>query len=321
MSTEHGGGGVGGGFRRRFGRGLAILLPSILTLWLLFQIAGFLFSTVAQPINAGIRLLVIRVVPYVLPEDDLPGWFVVTREQVQEYAREIDRDPDRADIGVFEESTGLYVLSEVDRRRVVDRIRRINLSERWSRNPLYEAAGLVVAVLLIYFAGLLLGNFIGRKIYERLESLVSRVPGFKQIYPHVKQLVDLVLGEKKIAFQQVVLIEYPGPGIWSIGFLTGDAVRQIDGPAGGRVRTVFIPNSPTPFTGFTVSVREDRIVRMHMTVDEALRFVVTAGVLSPEGDRSAAASAASGASAEVIDRPGVGAPEAGAGRAEGSGLR
>src|SRR5262249_33807274 len=104
---------------------------------------------------------------------------------------------------------------------------------------------------------------------------------FKQVYPHVKQVVDMIFGEKQIAFKRVVLVEYPRKGIWSVGFVTSAGMRDVGEFAGERVLTVFIPSTPTPFTGFTITVKESEAMSAPITVDEALRFVLTGGVLVP----------------------------------------
>lgn len=250
-------------FRRFFAKGLAILLPTIVTLWLLWQAFGFLFANVAQPINKATRLAVIWGVPQVLSEEELPSWFQVTDEEL--VRERIDRKVDDS-------------MSDASLRR---EIRREYLRDFWNSHWYLNMTGLFVAIVLIYLAGVLLGNIVGKSIYVRVERLITQVPGFKQIYPHVKQLVDLVLGDQKMAFSKVVLVEYPSQGIWTVGFLTGSSIREIDGPAGAEVVSVFIPTSPTPFTGFTINVPKDRAIEMHMSVDEALRFVITAGVLAP----------------------------------------
>jgi uncharacterized membrane protein len=155
------------------------------------------------------------------------------------------------------------------------------LSEFWASHWYLNLTGLVIAIMLIYLSGVLLGNIVGKTVYNWLEHLITQVPGFKQIYPHVKQVVDMILGDNKMAFSQVVLVEYPKDGIWTVGFLTGNSMRQIDKSAGGTVVSVFIPTSPTPFTGFTINVRKEQAIEMNMSVEEALRFIITAGVLAP----------------------------------------
>lgn len=251
-------------FRRFFGRGLAILLPSIVTLWLLWQAFTFVFDTVAKPINSGIRVAIIEAVE-LFPDDTRPGWYAVTEEQVAN--RKIER-----------QRQGLRAIEE---DAVERNIRLEQFREFWDSYLLLETTGLFIAIILIYLAGMLLSNFVGRRLYHRIERLIARIPGFKQVYPHVKQVVDLIVGEKKMAFSKVVLVEYPSKDIWTIGFLTGESIRDIDEAAGERVQSVFIPTSPTPFTGFTINVAKAKIRTLDMTVEQALRFVITAGVLAP----------------------------------------
>jgi uncharacterized membrane protein len=274
-------------FRRFFGRGLGILLPTIVTLWILWQAFSFVYTNVAEPINRATRIAVIWVVPQVYSVGSRPEWFEITEEEVLQ-AR----------------SDGRYRPGTPD-ATIIKTMRRDQLRRVWNDYGILNLSGFIIAILLIYFAGLLLGNFFGRQIYLRVEALIARVPGFKQVYPHVKQVIELILGEKKMAFSKVVLVEYPSQGIWTIGFLTGDSLRDIDASAGGRVVSIFIPTSPTPFTGFTINVLAAKAIAVDVSIEEALRFVITAGVLTPEstgvagGPRTLAAASAEEAVAKV----------------------
>jgi uncharacterized membrane protein len=251
-------------FKRFFSRGLAILLPTAVTLWLLWQAFGFVYNTVAQPINKATRITVIWVVPKVMSEESLPEWFQVTSQEI------VDARTNRTEIRESDTDASVRLM-----------LRREYLQNFWREHPYLNLTGLFIAILLIYLAGVLLGNIVGKSIYSRLERLITRIPGFKQVYPHVKQVVDMVMGEKKMAFSKVVVVEYPRPGIWTVGFLTGNSIRKIDELAGDRVVSVFIPTSPTPFTGFTINLPGDKVQELSMSVEEALRFVITAGVLAP----------------------------------------
>ncbi len=251
-------------FKRFFTRGLAILLPTAVTLWLLWQAFGFVYNTVAQPINRATRITVIWVVPKVMDEESLPDWFQVTDAEI------IEARANRPEIR-----------ENVPDAAVRLTLRREYLQKFWREHPYLNLTGLFIAIMLIYLAGVLLGNIVGKSLYSRVERLITRIPGFKQVYPHVKQVVDMVIGEKKMAFSKVVIVEYPRPGIWTVGFLTGNSIREIDKFAGDRVVSVFIPTSPTPFTGFTINLPKDKVFELSMSIEEALRFVITAGVLAP----------------------------------------
>ncbi|MEO1584597.1 MAG: DUF502 domain-containing protein [Planctomycetota bacterium] len=259
-----------GDFRKFFVRGLAVLLPSIVTLWLLFQAFTFLFANVAEPINRGVRLAIVEVVPRVGID-----WPAVA--------------PD--DIEPFRAASDNLLLRDASDETVVRQIRRQKLREIWKDSAfgVLDLTGLLIAITLLYLAGRLLGSFVGRWFYARIEGLLRAIPGFKQVYPHVKQVVDLIMGDSKMAFSRVVLVEYPRKGIWTVGLVTSSSLKPVADEAGTKVLSVFIPTSPTPFTGFTINMPAADCVDVDMTIDQALRFVITAGVLVPEKHQMPAA--------------------------------
>ncbi len=274
-------------FRKFFGRGLAILLPSILTLWILWTLFRFVYQNVGEPINAGIRLVIIEVVPKVAGAGEaapdgtrrirVPDWYVVRESQIVNYLR---HQRQRGANIPLEGEPG-YAMA-FDRGR--SELRREQFGDWWNSHWYLEAAGLIVAIGLIYLVGLLLGNLLGRKIYNTLERWLAKIPGFKQVYPHVKQVVDLIMGERAMAFNKAVLVQYPRKGIWTVGLLTGDSLKTVAQEAGGPVVSVFIPSTPTPFTGFTINVPKDEAIDLPITIDQAIRFIITAGVLNQMGD-------------------------------------
>jgi uncharacterized membrane protein len=257
-------------FREFFLRGLAILLPSVLTIWLLVAAYGFVQRNIAEPINASIRQAVLYVAPKVVPEERLPDWFSVPADKVHE-ARD-----QRA-------LQGLRPLPEPVLRA---QIRERNFAEYWNAHWYLQVIGLVAAIILFYLAGVLLGGFIGRRIYSRIEGLLTRIPLIKQVYPSVKQVTEFLFGEKnQLSFNRVVIVEYPRPGIWSLGFHTGNTLRSINRRAGVECVSVFIPSSPTPFTGYAINLPKDEVFDVNMTVEEALRFVISGGVLVADAER------------------------------------
>ncbi len=285
-----------GDFRRFFGRGLGILLPSVLTLWILSQLLFFLNNNIGEPINRGVRIAIIEITPRLLENDRLPGWFRVSPEEVAQ-ARTEKRYPG--------------VASMTD-DRVFELLRRDKFRAAWQAQWYLQATGLVIAIVVIYFSGRFLGGYLGRQVYERLERLLAKVPGFKQVYPHVKQVVQMVLGDRPIAFYRVVMVEYPREGIWTIGLVTGPSLKRITQEAGAEVVTVFIPTSPTPFTGFVINVPTGDVIDVPMTVEEAVRFIVTGGVLVPEHLANAAAGGPPGVpSLPSPPKPAGSEPEAG----------
>ncbi len=260
-------------FKRFFGRGLAILLPSILTLWILWYAFAFVFNNVAVPINRGIQWTVVRAAPEVVSTnpDRQPGWFRVTDAERTEFLNQPE--------GKAFRDSGLLVVEQ--------EVRSQKLASLWKSRWYLSGAGLVTGIILIYLAGMLLGGLIGRRVYAKFEAWISRIPGVKQVYPHVKQVVNLIMGDQPMAFKRVVLVEYPRKGLWSVGLVTSGSLKAVSDQAGGPTVSVFIPSTPTPFTGFVINVPEREVVDLPLSVDEAIRFALTGGVLIPEHQKAA----------------------------------
>jgi uncharacterized membrane protein len=225
-------------FKRFFIRGLVVLLPSILTLWIVVKAYQFVYNNIAEPINGWIKLGLVQLSRAWSPLREFFG-------------------SDQAAVAA-------------------------NVEAWWVRHHLLlDVIGVIVAIVAVYVAGRLLGGFFGRRIYKRLERLVTAVPVFKQVYPYVKQVVDFLFSdEKPLKFNRVVVVEYPRKGIWSVGFLTGPTMKSIAKSSGDSV-TIFIPSSPTPFTGYTITVPREEALELPISVEEAIRFAVTGGVLIP----------------------------------------
>jgi uncharacterized membrane protein len=108
------------------------------------------------------------------------------------------------------------------------------------------------------------------------------VPVVKQVYPYVKQVVDFLFSDDSpMEFNRVVALEYPRKGLWSVGFVTGDSLRTLR-ESSGKAVSVFIPSSPTPFTGYTITVPVEELIEMPISVEEAIRFAISGGVLIPD---------------------------------------
>jgi uncharacterized membrane protein len=265
-------------FKLFFLRGLAVLLPSVLTIWIVVQLFLFVDAQVARPINGFLRSGLIYVVPQ-FPARIQPQWFTVTDSELAEYRAAL----------ASQASADARALAKGADSDLKDRLRREALTKAWDDRWYLRLIGLVVAVILFYMAGLLFGGLAGRVVYEWGERLLLRVPIIRQVYPHVKQVVDLVLGSKTVAFRKVVLVEYPRNGVYTVAFVTGQGMSSIADTAGSEMLTVFVPSTPTPFTGFTITVRKSEAIELPITVDEAVRFLLTGGVLIPEHQARAAA--------------------------------
>jgi uncharacterized membrane protein len=143
--------------------------------------------------------------------------------------------------------------------------------------------GFALAFALTFFAGILVASFLGRPMVRLAERFLSRLPGVKTIYPHAKQFTEFFIsGERKLEFKNAVAVPFPTHGTYSIAFITGNGLRHLNDTLGKTYMTVFVPTAPTPFTGFVCYVPREDIIPLPMSVDEAIRLIISAGILTPE---------------------------------------
>jgi uncharacterized membrane protein len=144
--------------------------------------------------------------------------------------------------------------------------------------------GLIVAMILITLVGFLTANFIGRAIVGYSESLLARMPFVRSIYSALKQIFETVLSNRADMFSKVGLIEYPRKGVWSIVFVAGDKQSEINVKAdkeGDPLVAVFMPCTPNPTTGFLMYVPRSEIIELSMTIEEAAKAIISAGLVMP----------------------------------------
>ena len=154
------------------------------------------------------------------------------------------------------------------------------LEQFWVYGP-GRITGFVLAIVGVCFIGAFLASFAGRTIWHITEKAFARIPLIKKVYPNIKQITDFVLAKKEMSFNKVVAVQYPRKGIWSIALVTGTGLKKITDATNQEFLTVFVPTSPTPFTGYVIVTPKAETIELDMTVEEALRFTVSAGVISP----------------------------------------
>jgi uncharacterized membrane protein len=221
-------------FRRFFVRGLATVMPTLITLWLLVRLWDFLWETIGQNVILGVPWMWKKLVEYQLLPDQ-------TSQYIDSY---------------------------------------------WSSDqPHSRILGVVLAVVLVYVVGVAVGNFIGSTLWRLGEMAVMRVPLVRAIYPSVKQVTDFVLAERRqdqMLRGRVVAVEPHAKGIWSVGLVTGGGLRPLSESVGQDMVTVFIPSTPTAFTGYVVVVPRETLIELPLTVEEAMRLLVSGGVIEPD---------------------------------------
>jgi uncharacterized membrane protein len=141
--------------------------------------------------------------------------------------------------------------------------------------------GLVLAVLLLIFTGMLVSNIIGRSLVGLWEDLLNRIPFVRALYSGVKSFSTTILSNQGNSFKKVLLIEYPRKGIWSVGFQTAGDLPLISHHTGEPQVCVFIPTTPNPTSGFIMMVPRSQAIELEMSVDAAMKMIVTLGVVVP----------------------------------------
>lgn len=160
------------------------------------------------------------------------------------------------------------------------------LPERWQPKEVFgfniPGLGTILTLLIIFFTGLLTRNFIGKQVVHAWELLVKRIPIVSPIYSSVKQVSDTLFSSSGNAFRKALLVQYPRHGSWTIAFLTGVPGGDVKNHLVGDYVSVYVPTTPNPTSGFFLMVPRAETIELDMTVDEALKYIVSMGVVAPE---------------------------------------
>jgi uncharacterized membrane protein len=148
--------------------------------------------------------------------------------------------------------------------------------------------GTVLTILVVFGTGLLATNFIGQRLVRFWEGVLARIPVVKSIYYGVKQVSDTVLSDTGQAFRKVLLVQYPRAGSWAIAFQTGTPGGDVVNHLRGEYVSVYVPTTPNPTSGFFLMMPRAEVVELNMSVDEALKYVISMGVVTPANARSLA---------------------------------
>lgn len=223
-------------FKSYFLRGLAVLLPTILTIWIFVWAYTFIQEKIGIHINRGLVWLIVHV----QAERGIP------KEELKQ------------------ELTDIFVEGAAG-----------------------SMVGFLIALVAVWVVGVLLASVIGKTLWRVIENFIMNAPFLRRVYPYVKQVTDFVLTpeEQEKLFSRVVAVEYPRKGIWSIGLVTGSGLRKVAENVEKEFLTILIPNSPTPITGYVIMVPREQTIALDMTVEEAFRFAISAGVIAPDNQR------------------------------------
>jgi len=176
-------------------------------------------------------------------------------------------------------------------RLVVDLMDRIQLllPPTWRPEALLGFSvpgfGVLVALVVVLGTGIVVANLLGRRLVAAWEYVVDQIPLVRTIYTVAKQVVETITSSSGESFRRVLLIEYPRKGIWTLVFQTGSGLGEIDAITGREMIAVFVPTTPNPTSGFVLLMPRDEVTELEMSVDEAMRMIVSVGVAVPEWPR------------------------------------
>ncbi|MBE0533951.1 MAG: DUF502 domain-containing protein [Rhodospirillales bacterium] len=148
--------------------------------------------------------------------------------------------------------------------------------------------GLLIVVAAMTVIGWLAASFLGRFFHRMIDHVLAKVPVIRGIYGTVKQIFETILAQRSNAFREAVLVEYPRRGIWAIGFITGRTEGEVQNITEEETVNVFLPTTPNPTSGFLLFVPRKELVRLSMTVEEAIKMVISGGIVTPPDRRSPA---------------------------------
>ena len=143
-------------------------------------------------------------------------------------------------------------------------------------------SGIILVILIILITGALVTNILGRKLVDLWERALNKIPGFRNIYNALKKISSTVLNTSSDSFRKAYLIQYPSKGIWVIAFQSGDYEGEVKNIIGGEIINLFVPTTPNPTSGFFIMMPKKDAYELQMSVEEAFKLVISAGVVTPE---------------------------------------
>ena len=212
-----------------FFRGLAVLLPAAVTIWIFIWIYELIQRTIGWLINKAILFILMNV---------------------------------------FYESSTDAVKTEM---------------EHFWLTGLGSLAGFIIALVIVFIVGIVIANVIGKKFWEAMERAIGNLPMIRRIYPYIKQVSDFLFSQddKTKLISKIVAFEYPRIGVWTIGFVTGKGIKYKDGVRDTELLSILVPTAPSPLSGYMVLMPKADVIPVDLTVEEAFRFIISDGVITP----------------------------------------
>ncbi|HMP05954.1 MAG TPA: DUF502 domain-containing protein, partial [Lacipirellulaceae bacterium] len=275
-------------FRRALVRGLAVLLPPLLTIVILVWVWNTVANYLLTPLEGVARRVLVThyekdiVAESAVPADEIVDGRALIDERPYRQARDGDFLPTEQ-YDVVEKYYGRAQMPAQAKGVSAAYVERTYL-QWYVVAPVF----LCLFLLVLYLLGKFLAAGVGRFFWLQFERLIIRLPLIRNVYSSVKQVTDFVFNERELQFTRVVAIEYPRKGVWQLAFVTGESLGDIAAAANEPVMSVLVPTSPMPFTGFTATLRRRETIDLSITMEQALQFIVSCGVVAPPHELSEA---------------------------------
>ncbi|MBT4693091.1 MAG: DUF502 domain-containing protein [Planctomycetaceae bacterium] len=261
-------------FRQAILRGLGVVLPPLLTIALFFWAWSLVESYVLGPVDWGARTMVVTAIADISDvKTDTAVKQVGSKYIPQDIYDRVKESPGDVDLMLK------LAHNQASATEIYHRYVRLIYLKPWAVIIIF----VILFTISLYFIGEVLAARVGRGLFNLFEKIINRIPLIRNVYSSVKQVTDFIVGDREqaVEFNQVVAVEYPSQGIWSIGFVTGTTMRTLHEKHGEPFVSVLMPTSPMPATGFTISVPVSQTVDLNITMDQAIQFVVSCGVVVP----------------------------------------
>ena len=269
-------------FRAAVLRGLAVVLPPLLTIVILLWVFGTVKQYLVDPVLSGARAGLVWAVADIRNEKDFPQ---------SDWGKPAARTDDGL---VFQRlKGGAYIpLAVYERVERDSRAGEIRTSPRqiyaryveleYLKPYLFVPFFVCLFVFVLYLLGRFMAAGIGRIFWGLVEGGIHRVPLVRTIYSSVKQVSDFLLSSREeLEYSRVVAVEWPRKGMWALAFVTGEGIKDVEAAANEQLISVLLPNSPIPATGFTLMVQKNEALDLNITLDQAIQFVMSCGVVLP----------------------------------------
>jgi uncharacterized membrane protein len=261
-------------------RGLGVVAPPLLTLVILLWIVRTLDYYVLDPIVVGARNLIASqladvhtALPDAAPSAADPSVVVAGGRSYKRLA------------------SGEFIPLDVYHKVELNASRPPTNAEQAFRQWVeltYLRPWIVVPIFIVVFIGLmfLLGNLfaarLGRAFWSWFEHGIGRLPIVRSVYSSTKQVTDYIFSDRELHFTRVVAVEYPSRGMWSLAFVTSEGIADVHRAAGEPMLAIMVPTSPLPITGYTMLIPRSEVLDVNMSVEEAVEYLVSCGVVVPQ---------------------------------------